>query len=60
LSCALAFCSGAPNRSPSLAFAADFNDLAMFLHMLRAAGRGESVCLTMPRLGLKSDGRAGD
>jgi hypothetical protein len=28
--------SEAPNRSLSLAFAADFNDLDMVLHMMRA------------------------
>jgi hypothetical protein len=30
----------------------------MALHVLRANSRSESVALTMPRMGLKSDGRA--
>jgi hypothetical protein len=30
--------------------------LDMVLHVLRARSRRESVCLTMPRMGLKSDG----
>jgi hypothetical protein len=31
----------------------------MFFHVLHARGRGESVALTMPWMGLKSDGMAG-
>jgi hypothetical protein len=42
-----------------LAFAADFNDLDMALHIIRAGAACESVALTMPCLGLKSDGRDG-
>ncbi len=43
-------------RSTDLVLVADFNALDMFFHVLRAAWRGESVPLTMPRMGLKSDG----
>jgi hypothetical protein len=31
----------------------------MFFHLLRQQGRGESISLTMPRMSLKSDDRAG-
>ena len=49
----------APNRSlADLVFAADFNGLDMALYVLRAAWRSELVALTMPRMGLKSDGWA--
>src|SRR5215471_15925409 len=51
------FGSGPPNRSLSLAFAADFNDLAMAFHVCAETARSESVALTMPCLGLKSDGQ---
>jgi DNA-directed RNA polymerase beta' subunit len=52
----------APNKSSDVfVFALDFNGLGMVLHVLRA-GRvaAESICLTMPRMNLKSDrsGRA--
>jgi hypothetical protein len=48
-----------PNRSSEgLALASDFNGFGMDSHVLRAAWRSESVRLTMPRIGLKSDGGA--
>jgi hypothetical protein len=40
-----------------LVFAADFNDLDMALRVLHAMRRAESVTLTMPWMGSKSDGR---
>jgi hypothetical protein len=42
-----------------LVFAADFNDLDMALRVLHAVRRAESVTLTMPWMGSKSDGSAG-
>jgi hypothetical protein len=45
----------APKRSSGLVFAADFNDLDMALRVLHAVRRAESVTLTMPWMGSKSD-----
>jgi hypothetical protein len=44
-----------PNRS-SVVLTLDFNGLDMHSHVFRALERRESVSLTMPRIGLKSDG----
>src|SRR3984893_19316980 len=57
LSGARPFGSGAPNKSfVALVLAGDFNGLVMYFHVLRADGAGESASLTMPWIGLKSDG----
>jgi hypothetical protein len=55
------FCASlAANRSAEgFCLVSDFSGLAICLHMVRAIPRGiESAWLTMPWLGLKSDGTA--
>src|SRR6202035_3609091 len=53
------FGSAAPNRSfDDLALGGIFNGLCILFHVLRAPVAQRIIALTMPWMGLKSDGRA--